>query len=729
MTRNTTFSSRNRSLRHARCIMTSSKSGCRKCLGWIRLLLVLITGMSAVPPLLAKELGSGAAIAEWPGYGNDSKEQRFSPLNEINDSNVGRLGLAWSLDLPGENALEATPLEVNGVIYFSGGNNAVYAVDARAGRLLWKYQGKANENAPRAIRMMWPVNRGVAYWDGMVYMATRDCQMVALDARTGELVWSSSFSVPGTLSTSSGAPRVFKGKVIIGNSGADFGGRGYVTTFDAKTGRLLWRFFTVPGDPAKGFENKAMAMAAKTWGGTWWKFGGGGTPWNAITFDQDLNQLYVGTGNGGPANRNFRAPDKKHDNLFLASVVALDATTGEYRWHYQYNPREVWDWKATADIILTDLKVDGRLRQVLMQAPSNGFFYVIDRHTGRLISAAKIGKVTWADRIDLKTGRPVERPGIRGENGPVTMYPDYIGAHNWQAMSYSPTSGLVYIPYMQLGMKYGPVPSITEAHDVTDNPAIIMVRWGVPNKVIVLDPKDPRDGRGSLLAWDPVSQKLRWRVDYPTLSSAGTMATAGNLVFQGTDTGKFFAYSANSGTKLWEFSTGLGILAPPISYAVDHHQYVSLLVGSGGMVGYGPLGGRQGWKYGLQPRRLLTFALDAKATLPWTPPPDFTVKALDDPSITLDPVRVEQGKSLYGATCYLCHGGATGISATGGTAPDLRESAITLNRVTFESFLRGGSSVSRGMPLFDDLTQDQVENIYEAIRSDARAAHSQDAER
>jgi quinohemoprotein ethanol dehydrogenase len=708
-------------------IMGWSKDGGRQSVAWLGLL-VLVAGFLAVPPLVAKELASDSAAEGWPGYGNDSKEQRFSPLTEINDGNVGRLGLAWSLDLAGENALEATPLEVNGGIYFSGSNNAVYAVDARSGRLLWKYDSNANANAPREIRMIWPVNRGVAYWDGMIYVGTRDCRITALDARTGKPLWSSSFLVPGIISTSSGAPRVFKGKVIIGNSGADFGGRGYVTTFDAKTGKLLWRFFTVPGDPAMGFESKAMAMAAKTWGGTWWKFGGGGTPWNAITFDEELNQVYVGTGNGGPANGNFRAPHKE-DNLFLTSVVALDATTGEYRWHYQYNPQEVWDWKATADIILTDLKIDGRLRKVLMQAPSNGFFYVIDRYTGKVISAEKIGKVTWADRIDLKTGRPIERPGIRGENGPVTIYPDYIGAHNWQAMSYSPKTGLVYIPYMQLGMKYGPVPAPTEVGDVTENPSIIMVRWGVPNKSIVLDPNDPLDGRGSLLAWDPVSQKLRWRVNYPTLANAGTMTTAGNLVFQGTDTGRVFAYSADNGKKRWEFDAKLGILAPPISYAVDHHQYVCLLVGSGGMVGYGPLGGRQGWKYGLQPRRLLAFALDAKAKLPATPPADFTVKALDDPSITLDPARVEQGKSLYGATCYLCHGGGTGISAGGGTAPDLRESAVALNRISLEMFLRSGSVVSRGMPLFDDLTADQVENIYQAIRSEARAARSKAAER
>ena len=506
---------------------------------------------------------------DWPGYGNDGNEQRFVPLTEIDAQSVKRLGLVWSLDLENEmSALSATPLEVNGVLYFSGAFATVYAVDVRSGKLLWSYDPKQNEAAPREMREVWATNRGVAYDDGRIYVATRDCRMIALDARTGKRVWSKSFLVPGTKSTSSGAPRVFNGKVIIGNSGADFGARGYVTAFDGKTGQLLWRFFIVPGDPAKGFENDAMAMAAKTWSGEWWKYGGGGTPWNGITFDKELNRIYIGTGNGGPWNGRFRGAGSPEaggkDNLFLASVVAVDADTGQYKWHYQFNPGEVWDYKATTDSVLADITIEGKPRKVLMNAPTNGFFYVIDRITGKLISAEKFVKVTWAERIDLATGRPVEVPGTHYEDKPFLMYPSSAGAHNWQAMSFNPQTGLVYIPWMQVGVIYGPSPTTAAATDITQDPSQIAMRVGVPVKPYV-DPKDPLDRRGGLLAWDPVAQKERWRVVDPTRFNAGTMTTAGNLVFQGTNTGMFYAYAADTGTQLWSFDAKLGISAPPIS--------------------------------------------------------------------------------------------------------------------------------------------------------------------
>lgn len=663
-----------------------------------------------------------AANINWIEHGEDHAEKRVAPITQINDKNVSQLGLVWSLDLEDETTLSATPIEVDGTLYFSGSFATIYAVNARTGKLLWRYDPEANKAYPRGMRGVWGTNRGVAYWDGKVYVATRGCQMVAVDAKTGKLVWESSFMVPGSNLTSTGAPRVFNGKVIIGNGGAEFGARGYVTAFDAKTGKLAWRFFTVPGDPAKGFENEAMAMAAKTWSGEWWKYGGGGTPWNGITFDEEFNQILIGVGNAGPWNNKFRSADPNgQDNLFTSSVVAVDADTGKYKWHYQYNPNEVWDYKATADIILTDLVIDGKAHKVMMQAPSNGFFYVIDRSNGKLLSAEKIGKVTWADRIDLKTGRPVERPGVRGENGPVIIYPDVLGAHNWQAMSFSSQTGLAYIPYMRLGMKYGPMPTKADAIDVNADPKRITMRVGAMTEP-VSDPKDPLDGRGSLLAWDPAAQKLRWRVDYPTYVNAGTMTTAGNLVFQGTNTGKFYAYAADTGKRLWSFDAKLGIIAPPISYSYGGRQYVSLLVGYGALGGSGgPQGGQgrnQGWKYGLQPRRLLTFALGGKAKLPATPPPDFTVHRLDDPNLKLEPARVNAGMMAYNTlTCVICHGMAAVAS---GNAPDLRESGIALDRAAFKELLHGGALVSRGMPLFDDLSDEEVENLYQYIRSQVR---------
>ncbi len=680
-----------------------------------------LTSVAAIATVLAGAASPGGAApgltdVEWRGHGNTADEMRFSPLTQINDETVDKLGLAWSLDLPDENALEGTPLEVGGTLYFSGSFATVYAVDAVSGHLLWKYDPHASEQIPRAIRRMYGNNRGVAYWNGHVLIATPDGRMISLDAKTGKPVWSSAFLIPGTNAISSGAPRVFKDKIIIGNAGAEVSARGYITAFDAKTGKLLWRFFIVPGDPAKGFEDKAMAEAAKTWSGEWWKLGGGGTPWNGITYDEELDQLYIGTGNGGPWNPAIRSKGRG-DNLYLCSVVALDANTGKYKWHYQYNQLESWDWKATADMILTDLPVDGSRHKVLMQAPSNGFFYVIDRTNGRLLSAEKIGKENWADRIDLATGRPIERPGIRYDNAPVTLYPSAAGAHNWQASSYNPNTGLIYIPYMQFGMIIGK--SAIATADVTDDPHEIMLRVGA-DITPYSDKNDPMDGRGSLLGWDPVAQKLRWRVDYPSAWNAGTMTTAGNLVFQGTNTGQFYAYNATSGARLWTFDAKLGILAPPITYSVKGRQFVSLLVGYGGGAGEGGWPGlMQGWKYGAQPRRLLTFAIGGKAELPATAPADFSVHALDDPALTLTPAAVALGARTYNRICTSCHG--AGVISTGG-APDLRESAVAFDRASFTALLRQGSLVPRGMPKFDDFSPAQIDGLYQYIRQAAREA-------
>jgi quinohemoprotein ethanol dehydrogenase len=682
-------------------------------LGSLAKVLLALAGSLALLGCEPAKVKPASQDADWPGVGNTPSEQRFVPLDQINSSNVYRLGLAWSLDLEDETALEATPIEVGGVLYFSGGFATVYAVDARKGNLLWKYDPHSNEAAPRWLRSGYGVNRGVAYWEGKVFVATKDCRMIAIDAKTGRPVWSSSFMVPGSKSSSSGAPRVFNGKVIIGNSGADMGARGYVTAFDAKTGKLAWRFFTVPGDPVKGFENEAMAMAAKTWSGEWWKYGGGGTPWNAITFDPEFNQILIGTGNGGPWNASFRGANEK-DNLFLSSIVAVDANTGKYKWHYQTNPGEVWDYKATADIVLTVLNIEGKPRKVLMQAPTNGFFYVIDRRDGKLISAEKIGKVTWAERIDLKTGRPMERPGARYQNEPFVMYPSAYGAHNWQAMSYNPVTGLVYVPIMQLGQKFGPVPFPKDVPEIGSSR--IEAQTGVPSAGY-LDPNDPNDGRGSLVAWDPIARKARWKVDYPSYLNAGTVTTAGNLVFQGTDQGQLYAYAADNGKRLWSFDAKLGIISPPISYSVGGKQYVTLLVGFGGIGGQSS---KKGWKYGLQPRRVLTFALDGRAKLPKTAPPDFTISPLDDNKIKLDPKRVKAGAGVYyKMVCFICHG--LGLKGSG-NAPDLRESPIAFNREAFATLLRTGPLIPRGMPLYDDLTGDEIENLYHYIRQSARDA-------
>jgi quinohemoprotein ethanol dehydrogenase len=514
-----------------------------------------------------------------------------------------------------------------------------------------------------------------------------------------------------------GAPRVIGDKVIIGQGGAELGFRGYVTAYDTRTGRQVWRFYTVPGNPKNGFENPAMAMAAKTWAGEWWKYGAGGTPWNALTYDKELNRLYIGTGNSSPYDPKIRTLGRG-DNLFLASIVAVDPNTGRYIWHYQVNPQEAWDYKATMDIVLADLTIAGRTRKVLMQAPTNGFFYVIDRTNGKLISAEKIGKVTWAERIDLHTGRPVERPGIRYENGPVELWPSTFGAHSWQAMSYNPVTGLVYIPYMQLGMRFSPSAQARSSMSVTDGTHKFP---GTSGGVFEFLRADEDDGKGALLAWDPVRNQLRWKVAHPQMWNGGTLSTAGNLVFQGTATGQFAAYSADAGKQLWQFDAQLGIIAPPITYAVQGKQYVSILVGWGGARGavavvLDPLG----WKYGAQPRRLLTFALDSNGKLPPATPPDVTFSPAVNSNIQTEPAAVERGSSVYNNSCVVCHGvGAT----AGGLAPDLRASTTFFDLGALTAILRHGSLTARGMPKFDELADSDIASLQQYVASRARLDH------
>ncbi|PZQ21508.1 MAG: PQQ-dependent dehydrogenase, methanol/ethanol family [Sphingopyxis macrogoltabida] len=652
---------------------------------------------------------------DWASHGQDASEQRFSTLDQIDTSTIDKLGLAWSLDLPDESILQATPIAVDGSIYFPGGNGKVYAVDAESGALRWTHDAQPMMVNGKVSSRIYGANRGVAYWEGKVYTATRSGHLIALDARTGEVVWDTDFIAPGTRTTSSGAPRVLGDKIIIGTSGADIGGRGYVTTMDARTGKILWRFFTVPGDPKQGFEDAAMEMAAKTWSGEWWKYGGGGTVWNGITYDPEYRQVLIGVGNGGPWNCHYRGK-AGDDNLFLASVVALDADTGKYKWHYQYNPHECWDWKATSDIVLADVRIGDTPRKVMMQAPSNGFFYVIDRANGKLISAEAYAKQNWAERIDLKTGRPVEKPGIRYENGPVVIYPSYNGAHSWQASSYSPKTGLVYIPYWQLGMRFSVSPLSDEL--LHHEPGKDRGRVGVDTAYYV-DPKDPMDGRGSLIAWDPVAQKIKWRFDRPVGIMGGAMSTSGDLVFQGDLTGRFSAFNAGTGKELWHFDAKLGIIAPPITYSVKGKQYVSVLSGPGGGTAEGGTPGMyQGWKYGLQTRRLLTFAIGGKAALPPTPPPDFTVNAIDVPGVVIDPAKVEKGAIYYAFACGACHGAEL---HSAGTAPDLRESGMAADYASFAQVVQGGALQARGMPKVD-IGDEDLRNIYQYIRWSAREA-------
>ena len=436
----------------------------------------------------------------WLNHGRTWSEQRFSPLAQINDRNVSELKLAWHLDLPSKRGLEATPLVADGRMYTTGTWSRVYALDAAGGKLLWEYDPQVPPQ--KGIDACCDVvNRGLALWRDMVYVGTLDGRLIALDAMNGREVWSVQTTPGDRRYTITGAPRIVDGKVLIGNGGAEFDARGFVTAYDAATGEQVWRFYTVPGDPALPFENPILEQAAETWNGEWWQYGGGGTVWDAISYDPELNLVYLGVGNGTPWNRRVRSPGGG-DNLFLASIVALDADTGEYVWHYQTAPGDTWDFTATQHIMLADLEIGGEPRKVLMQAPKNGFFYV-----------------NWALRIDMRTGRPVEAPNARYQDGEFASSPAAPGGHNWHPMAYHPGTGLVYIPAQDLPWVYKEVEQF-EFSKVTVNTGL--------DPVIASMPEDPAIQKeiaellkGYLLAWDPLEQQARWTVEHPIAWNGG----------------------------------------------------------------------------------------------------------------------------------------------------------------------------------------------------------------
>lgn len=645
--------------------------------------------------------------ANWTTVGGGADEAQFSRLTQIDASNAGKLGLAWSLDLPGEVTLEATPLAVDGVLYFTGSYAAVYAVDALTGKQLWKHDPQTWKRDPDKMHFSFGANRGVAYENGKVFAVALDGRLVALDAKTGKELWVADTIDKGAGMISTGAPRTMNGKVIIGNGGADFGARGYVTAYDSATGKQLWRFYTVPRSPEENKGNPALEAAAKTWGPDFWKTtGGGGTVWNGMTFDAELNRVYIGVGNAGPYDALKRDPGSTGDNLYTSSIVALDANSGAYIWHYQESPREAWDYKATPNIVMATLNLGGKPQKVLMHVPTNGFFYVLDRQTGKLLSAEAATINTLYKGIDIKTGRPIENENIRYDKGDLEFWPGSIGGHNWQPMSYNPQLGLVYIPMNQIGARFYRGEQSQNAFNV----------MGLMAEPII---KKEGDGKGSLIAWDPVTQREVWKVQHDHLWNGGTMATAGGLVFQGTADGWFRAFDGRNGKEVWKFDAGLGIVGAPASYTAGGKQFVSVLVGYGGTTAaYGEFM-NVGWKYGAQPRRLLTFALDGKATIPASPPPDKTVKALDDPALVLNDADVKAGWGLS-IRCAACHG--VGMQSAGTPGPDLRESAIALKLEDLSTLLKQGTLIERGMPRFQMLTDEQIRQIHAYIRSRARDA-------
>jgi quinohemoprotein ethanol dehydrogenase len=656
-----------------------------------------------------QETTSAAALADdsdggdWPGYGRTNGQQHFSPLSEINLENVGELGLAWSMDLPQESSV-TEPLEIGDVLYFASGLSKVHAVDARTGKLLWRYDPEVGKVGGLNMRTGWGV-RGIAWWNGKIYVGTQQGRLIALDAKTGEPVWSVETIRPEDPAQVNGAPRAFNGVVMIGFAGTTGAMRGYVTAYDAETGKQLWRFYTVPGQPGVDTD-ETTKIAADSWSGEWWKFGGGAAAWHSMAFDPETDTVFIGTGSPYPWSHRRRS-EGKGDNLFVASIVALDRKTGKYKWHYQTVPGDTWDFDAIMDIQFADIEIDGKPRKVLMQAPKNGFYYVIDRITGEFISAEPIVEVNWASHIDPETGRPVEIEGARFEDGPARITPTSSGAHNWMAMSYDPKAGIVYIPVIHFEADYSEVDE-WEPSEVRTHEAGISIIGGA---AFGLPP-----ATGSLLAWSPKEQKKLWEVPYPTHLNGGVLATGGNLVFQGSVDGFLRAYDAKTGKEVWSFDTGAPILAAPISYKAGGKQYVTLLTGiSMGFAMYAPaMLGPGIEKYRIdpmtQPRRVLTFSIGGTGTL--APPGQPAAPPLDR-GFKSDPERVQAGFMAYEAHCLSCHGdSAVGI----GNGPDLRRSAVVLDKAIFDDIVRGGSLESRGMAKFPELSDTTLWNIRHYIR-------------
>ena len=647
-----------------------------------------------------------APDVEWPMYGLTPAEGRFSPLADINAGNIAKLGLAWYFDYPTARGMEATPLVIDGVIYTSGSWSMVYANDARTGELLWFFDPEVPRNW--AVHGCCDVvNRGVAYDKGRLYFGTFDGRLISLNAADGSVRWEVQTTDPERPYTITGAPRIVKDKLLIGNGGGEYGVRGYVSAYNLDDGEMAWRFYTVPGNPADGFENDTLKRAAETWGGgEWWVVGGGGTVWDSMAYDPELDLLYIGVGNGAPWNRQIRSPDGG-DNLFLSSIVALRPDDGSYVWHYQTTPGETWDYTATQHMILAELELGGKTRKVIMQAPKNGFFYVLDRQTGELLSAEPYATVTWATGVDMETGRPVEVEGVRYEGKPTALQlPGPIGGHNWHPMSYNPDTGLVYIPTQDTPWVY----DATEEFQYRPgywNTGTDMRAGALPDDP-VLKEQILAMVKGAMVAWDPVRAAPRWRVEHAGPWNGGILSTAGNLVFQGNGSGQLVAYRADTGEPLWSFDAQTGIVAPPVTFRIDGTQYVAVVAGWGGVLA---LSGGESLKTGPVPNRsrLLVFKLGGEAVLP--PAVDKPL-VIDPPPLQASAEQVAEGFKYYSTFCSQCHGDG---AVSGGVTPDLR--ALTPEKhAMWDAIVLGGMHWQNGMVGFGgELTQEQADNIHHYV--------------
>jgi quinohemoprotein ethanol dehydrogenase len=660
--------------------------------------------------------------ANWLTYGGTYSEQRFSGLDQINTHTVAKLAPAWSFDFDTYRGQEATPIVVDGVMYVTTAWSKVYALDAKTGRQIWYYDPQVPGSAgPKPCCDV--VNRGAAVYEGKVYVGTVDGRLIALDAGTGKLVWSVLTVDPKWMHSITGAPRIAHGKVFIGNGGGEFGGRGYVSAYDAKTGKLVWRFYTVPGDPAKPADGAASddalaRIARPTWHGAWAPYRGGGHPWNAIVYDPEFNQLYIATGNGFPLNRKYRS-DAQGDNLFIASVVALNADTGKYVWHYQETPGDSWDFDSVQDMVLADLPIDGAARKVLLHAPKNGFFYVLDRKSGKLLSATPyVPDINWTTGLDPKTGRPNIPPEVYYVNAPFTAHPGEGGAHGWQPLAFSPKTSLVYFPAAE-NSTYFVAPEKYEFIEGIDNPGINHGALPPPahgaEAGVDVSKQNPaaRGGKSYLLAWDPVARKAAWRVD--VRGGGGALATAGDLVFQGRSRegvlGELAAFRADTGQQVWSYKTPNAIMQSPVTYSVDGEQYIAAASGAGGA----------GILFGVEPAhvrqmgRMVAFKLNGTAKFPADPP---LAGPPQPPADVWPAATIAHGKERYARVCGRCHG--LNMMAAN-IVPDLRRSAALKDKEAWQAIVMGGALEKQGMIGWSKLiTKDDAEAIRAYVSDEAR---------
>ena len=621
--------------------------------------------------------------SQWLTYGGDYEEQRYSRLSQINRDDVKQLGLKWFADYDTNLAQEGTPLYIDGVIYVSTAWSKVYAFDAESGKQLWQYNPKTPGEWIRNV-CCGIVNRGIAAWQGKIYLGTLDGRLVALDAQTSKEVWSTLTIDRSKHYSITSAPRVAKGKVFIGESGGEYGVRGYISAYDAQTGKLVWRFYTVPGNPQESFESPAMKKAAATWGaGEWWKLGGGGAVWDAIVYDPVNDLLYFGTGNGSPQNEHYRDPSDG-DDLYLASILAVKPDTGEYVWHYQTTPGDTWDYDSVSPMTIVNLTWEGKKRRVILEPCKNGFFYVLDARTGKLLAARPFVDVNWADGVDLKTGRPNLHPGARYSVGkPWNLTPGVQGAHGWQANAYSPQTGLLYFPTQEA---YWPMVALE-----TFTPNAVSYNLGVDftaSSYYYKEHPDQRSGFSSYLqAWDPVTGKRVWKGETNPGATGGALATAGGLVFHAGGSGnEIRAYDAQTGQKLWSFATQTGSVAPPISFELQGQQYIALSVG----------GNQTGGYYAPNYSRMLVFELGANTQLP--PVKEYAPPALAPPPSTASAAVIQAGSEQYAQFCAACHGDRG--QTRGANFPDLTRTGLLYSQPGFDQVVLQGVRSEKGMASF-----------------------------